>query len=390
MISSQSSKEKRVLFAVRYLWGDEGITVQLIAIIRELKSRGWDVGLISGIPREEAARDNNLKWLLEHTTFHYAPYPANMSVSNLPASIYALFDTIRFCIEYDPSVVHLCSLSLIPYFFSVRMLLGVKYISQCHAKPDPERNDIDLASTANSVNDSFTGSRVMAISSDMKEVMEDELNVPEERIRVVLNGIDTSHFRPPSPHERAAARRHFGLGKQQDVVCVVGRLDWVKGHDILFEALRMLQERGCEITTLCAGTGGYEKEIEELAEEIGVRGNVQFLGFTEPRRVYWASDITVLPSRREGFGCVTAEAMLCGTVPIRTPTGGASDQINDGETGFIVPFGAPSELARHIQYLLDHPEHRRSMGRQAQKVAVERFALESSVDEIESLYKNLI
>jgi glycosyltransferase involved in cell wall biosynthesis len=152
----------------------------------------------------------------------------------------------------------------------------------------------------------------------------------------------------------------------------------------------MLKERGYEITTLCAGTGGYEREIEELAEELGIRDSVQFLGFTEPRRVYWASDLIALPSRREGFACATAEAMLCGTVPIRTPTAGASDQIDDGETGFIIPFGAPSELARHIQYLLNNPVRRRRMGKQAHSVAVERFSIKSSVDKIESIYKALV
>jgi glycosyltransferase involved in cell wall biosynthesis len=390
MPSSKPKKEKRVLLAVRYLWGDEGITAQLTAIVRELKSRGWEVGLISGIPPEEAANNEELSRLLENTTFHYASYPTDLSLSALPTSLYSILDTIRFCITYNPSVIHLFSMSLTPHFFIVRSILGLKYISRCPIKPDLEREEISLASTINTLDGSFTGDLVMAISSDMKEVMKAELNVPEERIRIILNGMDTSHFRPPSADERLSARTHFGLGEQENVICIVGRLDWIKGHDVLFDALCMLKERGYEITTLCAGTGGYEREIEELAEELGIRDSVQFLGFTEPRRVYWASDLIALPSRREGFACATAEAMLCGTVPIRTPTAGASDQIDDEETGFIVPFDAPSELARHIQYLFDHPERRRSMGRQAQRVSVERFALESSVDEIESLYTSLI
>jgi glycosyltransferase involved in cell wall biosynthesis len=224
----------------------------------------------------------------------------------------------------------------------------------------------------------------------MRDIINEELNVPKERIQVILNGMDTSHFRPPSEEEALLCRKKFDVAEEDNVLCIVGRLDWVKGHDVLFEALRMIQAEGDSFTLLCAGTGGYGEEIQNLASELGIRDAIKFLGFTEPRAVYWASDVIVLPSRREGFACATAEAMPCGTVPIRTPTAGASDQIDDEENGFIVPFDAPEELARRIRFLLYHPQERQKMSAAARTTAADRFALESSVDQFESLYSAVI
>lgn len=390
MIDSRPSKKKRVLLAVRYLWGDEGITTQMISIIGELKRRGWDVGVVCGISLEEARQHENLNWLLENTEFHYTPFPQSLTPSDIPRSLYCLYDVFKFTLKYNPYVIHTFSLSLVPYFFLIRTTIGINYISRCPINPYPDRSDTKIAAYINRLVDSFIGNKVVAISSDMRDIINRELNVPEERIQVILNGMDTSHFRPPSEEEALSCRTKFDVAEDDNVLCIVGRLDWVKGHDILFEALRMLQAEGYSFTLLCAGTGGYGEEIQELASELGIRDAIKFLGFTEPRSVYWASDVIVLPSRREGFACATAEAMLCGTVPIRTPTAGASDQIDDEENGFIVPFDAPDELARRIQFLLDHPDERRKMSEAAQTTAVDRFALESSVDKIESLYGTLI
>jgi glycosyltransferase involved in cell wall biosynthesis len=80
-----------------------------------------------------------------------------------------------------------------------------------------------------------------------------------------------------------------------------------------------------------------------------------------------------LPSLNESFGIVVIEAMLCGIVPVRTPTGGALDQIEDGHTGFIVPLDDDKSLANRLEQLFQDSDLRLRMSRGALAVARERF-----------------
>jgi glycosyltransferase involved in cell wall biosynthesis len=219
--------------------------------------------------------------------------------------------------------------------------------------------------------------------------LRDTLNIDEDRIHIILNGIDTTYFRPPSKKEAAKARDTFDIDQESHVVSIVGRLHWIKGHDVLFRAVKILQDDGIDVTVLCAGSGDHEQDIENLANELRIRSQVRFLGYTDSRDVYWSSDLLVLPSKREGFANVIAEGMLCGTIPIRTPGAGANDQIEKGQNGFTIPYNDPQALADTIHYVITHPKEQESIEMRAAKTALERFSLERMVNETEKLYLSL-
>ena len=384
--SFKYSPKRRALFAVRYLWGDEGITTQLITLIRNLKDRGWEIGLLSGVDPDEAESHANLQWLKENTEYYFVPFPSQMKVNSFFQIPWFTYKTYRVCIDFNPSIIHLFSLSLTPYFFILRAIAGIRYISRWAIEPDSSRTDVKIGGFLNKLFDTYLGEKVIAISSDMKRPLQEVLNVPEERIEVIVNGIDTSYFRPPSQAERCKARSKYGIAESEVVICIVARLDWIKGHDVLFRALRHLRDRGYEPPTLCAGTGGHEKEIRALARDLEIDDQVQFLGFTDPRTVYWASDIMVLPSRREGFANAVAEAMLCETVPIRTPTAGASDQIQHNKNGFTTPVGNHQSISNCLKLLIKYSEKMKKFKRSSTRIAVSRFSLKKNVEHIERTY----
>ena len=107
------------------------------------------------------------------------------------------------------------------------------------------------------------------------------------------------------------------------------------------------------------------------------------------RSVYWASDIALLPSRREGFGTAIAEAMCSGCVPIRTPSGGARDQIIEGETGYTVPFDDPAALARRIADLAE-PERHARMSEASAKHASTSFDKRITTERTAALYREVV
>ena len=101
----------------------------------------------------------------------------------------------------------------------------------------------------------------------------------------------------------------------------------------------------------------------------------------------WAADVLVLPSRLEGFALVVVEAMCAGLVVIRTPSGGAADQIVDGQTGLIVPFDDVPSLARAISRLTD-PEERARLCVGSVARARTRFTRSGMVRSLLSVYES--
>jgi len=138
---------------------------------------------------------------------------------------------------------------------------------------------------------------------------------------------------------------------------------------------------------LFAGSGDREQEIKEYAfvSEDDSHSFI-FAGYlNDMREVYWTSDIFVLPSRLEGCALVVAEAMCCGAVPIRTPAGGSLDQIEEGKTGYIVPFNDAEALSKAIQKLANKA-FRLQMGQQCAEYASSVFDRELMVKKTVEVY----
>jgi glycosyltransferase involved in cell wall biosynthesis len=165
---------------------------------------------------------------------------------------------------------------------------------------------------------------------------------------------------------------------------------------VAIDAVRMLRKSKPELKVVClfpggAGYDGPEIEGNALKDEADAAA-FRFLGFRYGgalRECYWAADIVLLPSRFEGFGLVIPEAMSCGCVPVRTPGGGARDQIVDGVNGYLVPFNDPHALADRID-TLSIPPARAAMRETAMAYAEEHFDQEKMVSTTADLYQAIV
>jgi len=138
------------------------------------------------------------------------------------------------------------------------------------------------------------------------------------------------------------------------------------------------------------GTTEWGDKMREYANGAGIAAQVQFLGHTHSRDVLWASDVCVLPSRQEGFALAIIEAMLCGVVPIRTPAAGAAEQIDDGTSGFIVPFEDSAALAERLYTLLSDPDCRSRMSAATLEKGRTQFSAKVMVDRTIGVYKEVL
>lgn len=158
----------------------------------------------------------------------------------------------------------------------------------------------------------------------------DLLGADPSRVHVVYYGADPERFRPPSSEERIRARRELGIEGDAPVLVFVGALgDRRKGFDTLFRAFSSLSpDAAWGATLLVAGAGGELEEWKRRASQAGLERRVRLLGFqTDVRRVLYAGDALVAPTRYEAYGLAVQEAICCGLPAIVSRAAGVAERI---------------------------------------------------------------
>ncbi|MFF9864329.1 glycosyltransferase family 4 protein [Streptomyces sp. NPDC013953] len=205
-------------------------------------------------------------------------------------------------------------------------------------------------------------------------------------------GVDEKTFHPGSGGD--AIRERLGLAGRPVVVCV-SRLVPRKGQDTLIRAMPAILAQVPDAVLLIVGGGPYEQELLRLAARTGVAGSVRFTGavpWEELPAHYGAGDVFAMPCRTrrggldvEGLGIVYLEASATGLPVVAGDSGGAPDAVLDGETGWVVRGGSPSDCADRIVTLLKDPELRRRMGERGRAWVEERWRWDLLATQLQAL-----
>jgi glycosyltransferase involved in cell wall biosynthesis len=206
--------------------------------------------------------------------------------------------------------------------------------------------------------------RIVTGSRNSQLSVAEAFRLPEERVSVIYDGVDTDVFCP-----REAPR------KPNSILYVGNSDDRNKGARYLLEALGKLKDRlEFHLTVV---DRPIAKLVPRLAAELGIQSRVSLLGRVsrdELVRLYNEHQILVSPSLYEGFGLPAAEAMACGTPVIATTAGAFPEVIEDGVSGLLTTPGDSEALAREIEGLLANSERRRQLGIAARQRIIDRFS----------------
>jgi D-inositol-3-phosphate glycosyltransferase len=215
---------------------------------------------------------------------------------------------------------------------------------------------------------------IVTASDHERGLLERYYGADPAKMVTVPCGVDLDQFRPM---DRTAARLELGLPADSPVLIWIGRLEKLKGVDILIDAVGQLDER--DFTLLIVGgdehAEGLKAELEAQAAAAGIAANVRFEGPVSHDRLplyYNAANVCVVPSYYESFGLVAVEAMACGVPVVASRVGGLVSTVNDGVTGYLIPWRCPEPFAEKLEVLLGNSELRANFGRAARK-SVERF-----------------
>ncbi|HUF89614.1 MAG TPA: glycosyltransferase family 4 protein [Gemmatimonadota bacterium] len=195
----------------------------------------------------------------------------------------------------------------------------------------------------------------------------------------IHNGVPQRGPRPP-------------LG-ERPVIGYAGRLVPKKGVDVLLSAMAILNGRLATARLIIAGDGPERSRLEAMASTLGIRAAVDFRGHLDASDMESAMApawVQVVPSLwEEPFGIVAAEGMMRGTAVVASGAGGLTEQVVEGETGYLVPPGDPAALARALERILLDRDHAERLGAQGRRRALALFTFDAYVNRMLGVLQSL-
>lgn len=207
---------------------------------------------------------------------------------------------------------------------------------------------------------------------------------------VVPIGIDLGAFDGPRP--RKLRERYPEIGDRK-VVLFFGRLNFKKGLDVTIKAFAELARERDDVFLLLAGPdGGLERQARQWVAEAGLGGRALFTGMVtgeDKQTVLAGSEVFLLPSQAENFGLSVIEAAACGLPVIISDRVNLWREIDQAKAGLVAP-PAPDAFARHLRWVLEHPQEAREMGRRAAALVRRDFGWDALAPRYEAMYRAAI
>jgi glycosyltransferase involved in cell wall biosynthesis len=222
---------------------------------------------------------------------------------------------------------------------------------------------------------------VVGVSSEVTEMFRERFNVKKRKAHTIVNGIDTSRFKPRSKDFKLMSS--IGVNKDNIIIGMTANFRRVKNHILLIRAFKIIQKKFPESRLLLIGQGfegdpeNCKREIEELVKKTGLCEKVIFLGYRKDVQCLLPIlDIFCLSSFHEGLPLSLIEAMACQIPVIGTNVSGIRTVIKNGINGYLVNTNDHLEFANCLNKLLSDSSLRTKMGKLSRKVVEDFYSLE--------------
>jgi glycosyltransferase involved in cell wall biosynthesis len=223
---------------------------------------------------------------------------------------------------------------------------------------------------------------VIAVSSPIRGRLLERDGVPPEKISFIPNAVISASGRKPGTTSTLPDERREG-----PLVGVVARLQPEKGVANFLKAAARVSAACPAARFLVVGDGPLREELLRLADRLGLRERVRFLGHrADARELVGLLDVLVVPSLTEGTPLIVLEAMAAGVPLVASAVGGVTDQVRHGKEGLLIPPGDATALGDALLELLQDPDRAHRLGEAGRRRADSVFSHAAMVRKIEGVY----
>ena len=232
---------------------------------------------------------------------------------------------------------------------------------------------------------------VIAVSEGQKKRL-DSLGIRSPNTWVVRNAISVNPLKQnAAPEKRRQVYRELNIPESPKLVVAAGRLSPEKGHRFLVEAIARMDHQTRQACFVFCGDGMCQKELQDLAADLGVTRYCRFVGFRKDiADIFEVMDLMVLPSLTEGLPNVVLEAFASAKPVVASNVGGVPEVVEDGKNGILVPPQRPDLLADAIAKCLADRRFMKEMGKSGYHKVKSEFSVESQTAKLESIYCKIL
>jgi N-acetyl-alpha-D-glucosaminyl L-malate synthase BshA len=205
-------------------------------------------------------------------------------------------------------------------------------------------------------------------------------------IKMIPNFVDTEKFRPD---QEGCDRAEFAAPDEK-IVVHMSNYRPVKNPCDVIRIFKIINDK-IPSKLILVGDGPEAPHVLMLAEELGLKNHVRFLGGQDlVESLLCKADLFLLPSASEAFGLAALEALSCGVPVVGSIVGGLPELVIDGEVGYLAPIGDVESMAAHSLEILTDDKLRKEMGLNARKVSLEKYETKKVIQEYFDFYKEVL
>ena len=355
-----------------------GMNVYVRELSRAMGESGISVDIYT---REHDPERDKIEWIAHNVrVIHLPGGPYDSGVSELFVHLPRFLKEMESfgeeeAIKYD--VVHshywlsswlgqrLAKELRVPHVVTFHTLALIKMQSRAGEMEPEEREAVERDAM-------LSADRIIAFSGHERDSMARLYGADPRKVMLAPCGVDLTKFRPMDQKE---VRQRLGLNGEK-LLLYVGRVEPLKGLDLLVETAAQMEAEGDGVRMMVVGGGGPGEpetdRVRQLAKERQVEGLIDFVGrvnHDELPLYYNAADVCVVPSYYESFGLVALESMACGTPVVATRVGGLSTLVHHGHTGYLKSWRCPEAFANSLEMIISSERLQESLGTAARRRA---------------------
>lgn len=222
---------------------------------------------------------------------------------------------------------------------------------------------------------------IIAVSKATKNILVNKYGVPNRKVRLIYNFVDTKVYRPIR-----------AIKKHKESIFFVGRIDKRKGVSDLIDAFSIARKLKPGIKLYIGGKGPDLDEVKAYARNLAVSEDITFLGYIKDEDIpiwYNKCGVFAMTSKFEGFGITALQSIACGTPVVAYNVPGVNEVVLDSRNGFLVQQGDIETFAQKLLEIIDSRSSSTHMKKEGLRIVKNKFSLNKAIKKYEEIYQNI-